>query len=117
MFDRTRFSQITYQDIPRDVNYALIPGGLNDNYFRWPLSSSFAHELRHAAPFKLMDAAGLDSYYWRNIVAMEPELSLNNADSHLYLDILAELESRHWRLSSDVEEAVAGVIVYDPFVS
>ncbi len=59
----------------------------------------------------------MSSYGWENVVKMTPKISLNNADSHLYLDILAELESRHWRLSSDPSEAVNGVLVYDPSIS
>ena len=73
-----------------------------------------AHELRHVAPFKLTDVNYPNSYGWINVVGMTPAShSLNNAENHMFLDILAELESRNYRLKTEGADARAGLIEYD----
>ena len=103
----------SYQDVPQNKNLGQVAGGLRNRYFKWPLSTAFAHELRHVKPFNLQDVAGTNSYGWQNVARMTPDNSLNNAESHMYLDILSELESRHWRLATNVA-SWQGVLVYDP---
>lgn len=56
-----------------------------------------------------------NAYDWRDIVKLTPSKALDNADSHMYLDVLAELEGRHYRLSEVEADARKGVIVFDEY--
>lgn len=115
MFNRTAFPLTSYQDVPQNRNLGLVAGGLSNRYFKWPLFTAFSHELRHVKPFNLQDVNYPNSYGWQNVAQMTPDDGLDNAESHMYLDILSELQSRHWRLAA--ESPWRGVLVYDPSIS
>ena len=118
VFNRTMFPFIAWSEVSQRAALDIMPGGLENPWFAWLLTTAAAHEFRHVAPFKLLDIADWQSYGKDNVINMKPaQRSLTNPDKYLYLDILARLESWGYRLQTCIEDAKAGLITYDYAVS
>lgn len=118
VFNITRYPIISYSDIPLNGRLDLNPNGLANPFFKLPLATASGHEFRHVIPYALNDVNFPNSYGWTNVVNIRPAInSLDNAENHMYLDILAELESRKYRLRTPLAEALAGLLTYDASIS
>lgn len=108
ILDKSFTEYQTWDDVPYDFQYSQsFPGGV---IWKAMPTLVMCHELRHISQIMFIDVEGRQGLDWPNIMRFD-NISLVNADSHMYLDILAHVENAKYRLNSANPQN--GKLVYD----